>query len=184
MTNNILLAIILLTGSHLYIKAQEVLTAQDTKISFFSSTPIEDIEGISKTGASVIDITKGDIIFKVRNTSFQFEKKLMQEHFNENYMESEKYPFSEFKGKIDDPAKLKQNGTHYVNVSGILNVHGVAKSYSTKAKIVIQDGSINATCSFDVQTADHKIKIPSIVVKNIAEVMKVNITANYKPKPI
>lgn len=161
-------------------QAQQLLTCQDAHISFFSSTPLEDIEGVSTTGASAINSSSGEILFKVKNTSFQFKKKLMQEHFNENYMESEKYPLSEFKGKIDEPAKLAENGTHYLNVSGVLHIHGVAKNYHTKAKIVVSNGSVTATCSFDVRTADHKIKIPSIVVKNIAEVMKINVSANYK----
>ncbi|QNL49876.1 YceI family protein [Olivibacter sp. SDN3] len=183
MKKNTLLIMILITYC-LNCRAQQVLTCQDVLLSFFSSTPLEDIEGTSKTGASVINVSNGDIIFKVKNTSFQFEKKLMQEHFNENYMESEKYPLSEFRGKIEDAEKLAENGVHYLNVSGILTIHGVAKNYRTRAKMTVNNGLITATCSFDVRTADHKIKIPSILVKNIAEVMKVNISANYKNKPI
>lgn len=165
-------------------KAQQVLVCPQATISFFSSAPLEDIEGISKAGSSAINLKDGAILFKVKNTSFQFKKKLMQEHFNETYMESDKHPLSEFKGKIDDPDKLTQDGTYQVNISGILTVHGIPKNYTTQAKLTVNNGTISAICSFQVKTADHDIKIPSIVVKNIAEVIDVTISATYKTKTI
>lgn len=162
--------------------AQKTLVAKHAEISFFSNAPLEDIQAISKTAASALNISTGDIVFKVRNTSFEFDKKLMQEHFNENYMESDKYPLSEFKGKIEEPQKLNKNGTYIVDVSGTLLIHGVTKLYQTKAKIIVKDNILSATCRFNVKLADHKIKIPSIVGRNIAEVVNIDISARYKPQ--
>lgn len=153
---------------------------KDAQVTFFSSAPLEDIEATSKSGASALNMATGDILFKVRNTSFRFRKKLMQEHFNENYMESDKYPLSEFRGKILDAGKPERNGTYDVQVSGTLTVHGVAKTYNTTARIILRDSSLTAECSFDVKVADHNITIPSIVGKNIAEVVNVRVSAHYK----
>lgn len=157
-------------------------TSKDAQVSFFSSAPLEDIEAISKTGVSALNTTTGDIIFKVWNTTFQFEKKLMQEHFNENYMESERYPISEFRGKITDSKKLEKDGQYELNIAGMLNIHGIAKQYNTKAKIYVGNNTITAVCNFDVRLADHNIKIPSVVGKNIAEVVQVKITATFRQK--
>mgnify|MGYP001137837826 CR=1 FL=1 len=174
--------IILLTLCHQSLIAQNVLISNKAAVSFFSSTIVEDIEGKSAVGSSAIDAKTGDIIFKVPNTSFQFKKKLMQEHFNENYMESEKYPFSEFKGKLDRPIDLNSNGTYRANVVGKLTVHGVTKDYKTTADISVNNGTMTAKSVFKVKVADHNIKIPTLVFKNIAEIVEVRINALYQPK--
>lgn len=162
--------------------AQNIYISKSTSASFFSSTIAEDIEGKSTTGNSVLDIQSKNIIFKVSNTSFQFQKKLMQEHFNENYMESAQYPFSIFKGKIKEDIDLSKDGTYNVTVAGILSIHGVDKSYETKAVIVVDKGTISAKTVFKVKIEDHQIKVPSIVFKNIAEFVEVRISAVYQPK--
>jgi polyisoprenoid-binding protein YceI len=174
--------IILLVLCHDPLSAQNILISNKAAVSFFSSTIVEDIEGKSMMGSSAIDAKTGDIVFKVPNTSFQFKKKLMQEHFNENYMESEKYPTSEFKGKLDRPIDLNANGNYKVNVSGKLTVHGVSKDYRTTADISVNNGAVTAKSVFKVTVADHNIKIPTLVFKNIAELVEVRIKALYQPK--
>lgn len=161
---------------------QELLISKNASVSFFSSTVIEDIEAASIRANSVLDAGSGNIVFRVSNNTFQFHKKLMQEHFNENYMESEKYPYSEFKGKITDAVDLSKDGNYIVNVSGNLNVHGVTKPYQTKATITVNKGVTTAKATFRVRIEDHKIKIPSIVFKNIAEYVDVRVSAIYQPK--
>ncbi len=156
-----------------------ILVSRTAQVSFFSSAPLEDIQGISTLGASAINISTGDIIFKVRINTFQFEKKLMQEHFNENYMESEKYPTSEFKGKISDVAKLRKEGRYVNLVSGTLNIHGVTKRYETSVEFLVKGGEITAKASFPIKLADHQIKIPSVAWKKIAETVKVNLSADF-----
>src|SRR5436309_1609004 len=118
------------------IYAQDVLMTRNANVSFFSQTPVEDIRATNKTGASAINLKTGEIYFKVNITSFDFESKLMQEHFNENYMESDKYPCSEFKGKITDMADVSRPGTYNVNVDGKLTLHGVTKNYKVTAVII------------------------------------------------
>ncbi|RZK97803.1 MAG: YceI family protein [Pedobacter sp.] len=162
------------------VHAQDLLISKNAMVSFYSSTVLEDIEAKSTTGTSAINPKTGEMLFKVSNTSFKFPKKLMQEHFNENYMESEKFPFSEFKGKITGAYDVTKNGTYKVIVSGNLNIHGVSKPYSGPAELTVSDGSIAAKASFKVKIADHEIKIPSLVFKNIAEFVEVTIQAIYK----
>ncbi|MCX2486198.1 YceI family protein [Pedobacter sp. MR2016-24] len=162
--------------------AQNIFVSKATSITFFSSTPVEDIEGKSTTASSVVDIKSRNIVFKVSNTSFQFKKKLMQEHFNENYIESDKYPFSIFRGKITDDVDLSKDGSYTVNVEGTLDIHGVTKAYQSKANIVVAKGVITARTTIRVKIEDHQIKVPSIVFKNIAEFVDVRISATYQPK--
>lgn len=162
--------------------AQQVLIANNARVSFFSTTVLEDIEGKSSTGASVIDTQTGRIIFKVNNTSFQFKKKLMQEHFNENYIESDKYPVTDFKGTIKDPLDFAKDGAKTVSVEGVLNIHGVAKTYKVPATINVNKGVVTADAVFKVKIADHGIEIPKIVFKNIAEYVEVRIHAIYQAK--
>lgn len=180
MKNTILfIAFILISCS---VNAQQILICNNAKVSFFSSTIMEDIEGKSLNGGAVIDAKSGNLIFKVKNTSFQFKKKLMQEHFNENYMESDKYPLSEFKGTIKEPANLSADGTYKVTVEGNLNIHGISKVYKTQADLVISKGTLNANAVFKVKIADHGIEIPKLVFKNIAEYVEVRIQAIFLPK--
>lgn len=161
-------------------KAQQFLISKNAMVSFYSSTVLEDIEAKSNTASSALNPKSGDILFKVSNTSFKFQKKLMQEHFNENYMESEKYPYSEFSGKITGVFDITKNGTYPVSVSGNLKVHGVAKSYTVPAEIIVTNGNITGKATFKVKIADHAIKIPSLVFKNIAEFVEVKIQAVYQ----
>ncbi|MCZ4245444.1 YceI family protein [Pedobacter punctiformis] len=174
----LLLMAIVLIGTNCF--AQKPLISKNTNISFFSSTPVEDIQGINNTAISAIDVNTGEVLFKANNTAFQFKKKLMQEHFNENYMESEQYPVSSFNGKIMDKPDFNKDGTYTVTVSGTLNVHGVSKIYTTKATLIIKDKIVKASAAFKVKTADHKIKIPSLVITHIAEVMDIKVNATYQ----
>lgn len=166
------------------VKAQNILVSKNASVSFFSSTIVEDIEGKSNTGSSALDLKTGNILFKVNNTSFQFKKKLMQEHFNENYMESNIYPLSEFKGRITDQIDFSKDGSYTVSVEGTLMIHGVVKNCQTKATLIIDKGSISAKSVFKIKIADYHIKIPSIVFKNIAESVEVRISAVYQPTTI
>jgi len=153
---------------------------KNARVSFFSSAPLEDIEATSEYGASAMNTVTGDIVFKLKNSSFQFDKKLMQEHFNENYMESDKYPISEFKGKINNVNELNKQGKYDLIVSGTLDIHGVSKKYDAKVEFVVQEGMITAKTNIQVRLEDHNIKIPSIVGKKIAEIVKVSLSAVYK----
>lgn len=167
---------------NLPVKAQQIFLSKNAAISFFSSTPAEDIEGKSTAANSALDIKSHNILFKVSNTSFQFKKKLMQEHFNENYMESDKYPVSTFKGKINEDVDLSKDGSYSVTIDGTLDLHGITKAYVTKATLLVNKGIITAKTVFKIKIADHKIEVPSIVFTKIAEAVEVRISALYQPK--
>jgi polyisoprenoid-binding protein YceI len=174
------LTAVLLLAITLTAQAQ-IATSHDVAFSFFSKAPIEDISAESEEGVSALDTESKSIYFKVAIRTFEFEKSLMQEHFNENYLESHKYPFAEFKGKIKDDVKLSTDGTYQVTVQGDLTIHNVTKNYTVKGKLKVTGGKIAANATFPVQLADHKIKIPRILIKNIAEVVQVTVSANYAP---
>lgn len=161
-----------------FVSAQ-VLKTTNAKLSFFSKAPIEDIYAVSGKGLSAIDLSSGSIYFKVPIRSFEFAKELMQEHFNENYLESDKYPYAEFKGKFDRKIDLNSSGAQSVKVSGNLTVHNITRSYSVPAKITVKNGSLIAKSEFPVALVDHKVKIPRILIKNIAEVVLVTVSASY-----
>jgi hypothetical protein len=166
------------------VTAQNIYTSKNAAVSFFSGTVMEDIEGKSNTASSVLDLKSGNIIFRVANTSFQFKKKLMQEHFNENYIESDKYQFSVFKGKLVQVPDLSKDGNYNLSAEGSLDLHGVIKSYQTKVELIVNKGIISARSVFKVRIADHQIKVPSMVFKNIAEFVEVRVSAVYQPKTL
>jgi polyisoprenoid-binding protein YceI len=163
----------------LIIQAQ-VVTSHDVTLSFFSHAPLEDISAESKAGVSALDLDSKSIYFKVEINTFEFRKSLMQEHFNENYMESHKYPFAEFKGKLKDQVDFSATGTFPVTVEGELTIHNVTKRYTVKGELKVTEGEVAAQATFPVKVADHKIKIPRLVFKNIAEVVEVTVAAKYK----
>ena len=160
----------------------QVITSRNVTLSFFSSAPIEDIEAKSTDGVSAINLTSRSIYFKVPIRSFQFKKSLMQEHFNENYMESDKYPFAEFNGVINESVDFSKDGSYPVTAQGDLKIHGVSKHYTVNAKLFIAQGKITADSSFPVRLENHNVKIPRLVIKNIAEVVQVTVSVVYNSK--
>ncbi len=152
------------------------------EITFFSATPIENIEAVSNSASTVIDMSSGKIQWAVLIKSFEFEKALMQEHFNENYMESSKYPKAKFKGQLNDSSKvnLKTDGIYTVDVTGILEIHGIEKELTTTTTFEVSNGEIVAKCLLKVLVADFGIEIPSVVKDNIAKEIEIRIAGNYE----
>lgn len=159
----------------------QVFSTSSGAIGFFSSTPVEDIQAKSDKVLAVMN-AKREVAFSVSNTTFQFPNKLMQEHFNEKYMESEKYPTSTFKGKINEDIDLTKDGEHKVTVTGKLNIHGVEMDRTIPGTITVKDGVIHLVTDFKVKVADHKIEIPKLVLSKIAEEISVNVDAKLLPK--
>jgi polyisoprenoid-binding protein YceI len=165
--------------------AQNVYLATESQISFYSKAPLEDIEAVTTRATSALNGADGSIAFKVPIKTFEFPNKLMQEHFNENYMETEKYPEAQFAGKIVeiDRIDLKKPADYTVTVKGDMTIHGVKKPVETKGVLSIKpDGKIHANAKFPVAVADYNIKIPTMVVKKIAEVVEVRVNAVYAKK--
>lgn len=164
------------------ITAQDRFATRNGNISFFSSTPMENIEAHNRKVTSVYDATTGAVEFAVLIKAFEFEKALMQEHFNENYMESNTFPKATFKGKISGvtAADLKKAGTYPVEVSGDITIHGVAKPVSTKGTLTVDAaGIVKAVSEFSVKPEDHGIEIPGVVRGKIADKMKVTVALDY-----
>ncbi|RYY18399.1 MAG: YceI family protein [Chitinophagaceae bacterium] len=163
--------------------AQERYFTKTGTIRFFASTDLEDVEATNKIVTAVLDIKSGAIQFSAPMKAFEFRKGLMQEHFNENYVESNKYPNSTFKGKITNNADIKYGtpGTYVGNVEGDLTIHGVTKPVSAKARIVISQKDIEATTSFNVQVADYNISIPALVANKISKTVKIDVATKLEP---
>ncbi len=160
--------------------AQTSFTSKEIKVNIFSSTPLEDIKAQATNGVSVIVPKTKQVIFQIPIKGFTFSRSLMQEHFNESYMESDKYPTATFKGNLAEDVDFKNDGVYNVNVKGALNMHGITKDRTIKGVITVKNGKVSINSSFDVACADHDIKIPSLVFKKIAEVISVTVSGNYQ----
>ena len=165
------------------VHAQNYLTKNGT-ITFFSKTSMENIEAINSQVLSVLNAKNGELAFSVIVKGFLFKKALMQEHFNENYMESDTYPKSTFKGAITDISKVNftKDGTYPVSVKGDLTIHGVTKNTTTPGTVTIKAGKVSAAADFIVTLADYKISIPKVVENNISPTIKISVACDYMPK--
>lgn len=174
------LALILILGTGM-LQAQKYFT-KDGKISFFSDAPLEKIEAHNNKASSVLDAETGNLEFAVLIKAFHFEKALMQEHFNENYLESNKYPKATFKGTITnmDDVDFTSNGKYEAMVEGNITIHGVTKPLSTKAHLTVKDGEIHAVSNFELTVADFEIEIPKVVRDNIAKAVRVDLEIDYQ----
>ena len=164
--------------------AQAKYFTKTGKISFYSKSAMENIEAVNNKLMSVWDIENGQIEFAVLMKGFEFEKALMQEHFNENYVESDKFPKATFKGIVENSnaVSIAKNNTTNIKVSGNLTLHGVTNPVSTTATIIVKNGVISASCNFNILLQDYKISIPSIVSDKINK--KIDISINipvYQP---
>ena len=151
-----------------------------SSVHFFSDAPMEDIEATNLDGQSAIDLSTGEIVFSIPIKSFEFEKSLMQEHFNENYLESDKYPTATFQGKVTGFNK-DAGGWQEAKAKGSMNIHGEENELSVEGEVRIEEGSIEIKSKFPITLEDYKIKIPKVVFYNIAEVVEVTITFKYEP---
>jgi polyisoprenoid-binding protein YceI len=160
---------------------QDLYVCKNAAVTLYSKAPIEDIDARSDKGTSVFNATTGDLAFSVPIRSFKFDKAMMQEHFNENYLESDKYPQASFRGKLTDKVDVTKDGSYPVMASGIFDVHGVKQNRSIPGKLIVNNGAISLTAEFMVACKDHKIEIPTLVFHNIAETIRVQVSAAYSP---
>lgn len=160
--------------------AQPLLDRAGTA-SFFSEAPMEDIEAVNKEVLGAFDTEKGTLAVSILINKFRFDSSLMEEHFNENYLESEKYPKATFKGSIKDFANLDftNGGSFEAEATGEMEIHGVKKPLTTMVKFEASTNTLKASTTFEISIADHDIDIPTIVIKNIAEVVEVKAAFNF-----
>jgi polyisoprenoid-binding protein YceI len=152
------------------------------KVQFFSETPLENISAVNSNVSSLINTNTDSVFVRMKQTGFVFKNALMQEHFNENYMESTKYPLATFRGKINEKVDYTQDGVYPVTSTGKFALHGVEKMESIKGTLTVKDHTLHLKAELMVHTADFKIEIPKLVFSKIAEDIKVNMSADYKIK--
>jgi hypothetical protein len=155
-------------------------TAERGTVTFFSDAAIEDIEAVNNVVGSLFNATSGELVYIMKIRDFVFHKPLMREHFNEKYMESEKFPKATFLGKI---AGFKPNiaGEQKVRAIGKLTIHGVAKDIDVPGTAELSKGKVIMKSKFMVKLQDFNIKIPTLVWQNIAEEVEVQVDFIYKP---
>lgn len=160
-----------------FVSAQKYMTKNGT-IRFFSDGQTEKIEAFNHQVNSALDASTGNFVFKVLIKSFEFEKALMQEHFNENYMQSDQFPNSTFNGKVTNLKDINfaKDGVYKAVVEGDLTMHGVTNKVKTNGTFEVKDGKITGKSTFNVLLKDYNIAIPKAVVKNIAESVQIDVT--------
>ena len=163
--------------------AQKYIT-KNGSITFYSDGPLEKIEARNNQVNSALNTETGDFVFKVLMKSFVFEKALMQEHFNENYVESDKFPTAMFKGKITNLVDLEFSnpGTYDAKIEGDLTIHGIKQHIKEKGSFKISKDGIKGISKFYIVLDDYDISIPGAVTGKIAE--EIEITVDVKLKPL
>jgi len=158
-------------------QAQKYITKNGV-INFYSDTPMEKIEASNDQVNCALDLETGHMVFKVLMKSFEFEKALMQEHFNENYVESDTYPTATFKGSIVNYKDISFSvpGTYESQIEGELTMHGITNEVNESGEFIIgDDGKITGKSVFNIKLKDYKIKIPNAVVDNISEEIEIRV---------
>ena len=160
--------------------SQERYLTKNGAINFYSKAPMEDITADNNQVLSIVDASKGKMAISILMKSFLFEKALMQEHFNENYVESDKYPKATFKGDILNFDSINETAS-VQKVKGMLTIHGVTKEITIEANFTKTKDAILVDGSFIIEVDDFNIKIPAVVAKNIAKKIKVSFNFDHKP---
>ncbi len=165
--------------------AQKFFT-RDGKVKFDATvnSSLEEVEALSNSATCVLDAANGNIQWAVLIKGFKFEKSLMQEHFNENYLESSKYPKATFVGKITNlqDVNFASDGTYNAIVSGKMTIHGATKDISTNGALTVGGGNVKLNAGFNLALADYNISIPSLVSDKVAKEIKVLVDATLMPK--
>jgi len=163
--------------------SQEKYISRNGQIQFIASTPLETIDPVNNHVSCVLDTENGNLVFQMKMISFKFEKALMEEHFNEKYVESDKFPKSTFVGRVQNWDDFNWNGTEQnIVVKGKITIHGIEKEIIVKGVIETSKSTIFLSSSFDVIISDFGIEIPRLVRDKISETVKVEVNVTLKQK--
>ena len=173
----------LLMLASISVAGQSKYITKNGYIDFFSKSSMEDISAKNEQVSSIIDTESGKVVVAVLIKSFRFEKALMEEHFNENYVESGKFPKANFSGSIVDYRAeiFKEGAVTKVKVFGDLTIHGITKPITVESTIVITKDGITAESIFMIKLSDFDIKIPSVVKDNVSNDVRITVKLNYLP---
>jgi polyisoprenoid-binding protein YceI len=165
-------------------QSQDIYFTRTGRIDFHAGTSLEDIDAVNNEVASLLNVKTGELVFTVLVKSFHFKRALMEEHFNENYMESNQFPKASYKGKITQPALVKpgSNGTYSVVTEGELTIHGVTRKVTAPAKITVSNGKMTGQATFKILLADYNIQIPGVVAEKISKEAEIQVSCVYEPK--
>jgi polyisoprenoid-binding protein YceI len=160
----------------------QVYMTRNGNIKLSSDTPLESIRAENKDVEAAIDLKNRNIAFSLPLKSFKFTRSLMQEHFNEKYVESDKYPRSTFSGSFGETIPKGQDGSYPVKVRGKLTLHGVTRDVEIPGTFVRKGNVLTGTANFKLNPTDYKIRIPYIVRDKIEKetAIQVNIVCNQK----
>ena len=175
--------IILLAGAFVLINysfGQKIYFTKSGTVSFKAGTALEDIDALNKSATCVFDASTGSIQFMILIKGFEFKRALMMEHFNENYMESSKFPKAVFTGKIINPDKInfQKDGTYPATVKGVLELHGVKKEIEAAGTFKVSGENVLVNADFAIAMADYNIEIPGVVKNKIAPTAKISVNCN------
>jgi hypothetical protein len=181
MNTRILLSIFFLLLNK-YVCSQDIYSLKSSKVHFYAGTPMEDIEADNIKANSFVNIKTGDVIILIPIKEFKFKSSLMEEHFNENYMESEKFPKGEFKGKILEIEKydFSQPTIYKIKLQGTLTIHGVAKSTTIDGTISLVDKKLTGDTKFTIRLADYNIQRPQLLWEKLSETIEITSHFNYE----
>ena len=183
MMKKIIIAILVFSLFTSIVNAQGKFYTKTGKISIFSTTSVENISAVNKSSVCLLDSKTGDLQFAVLMKGFEFRKAKMQEDFNSDYVESSKFPKSEFKGQITNNSTVSysSNGAYNVNVKGKLTIHGIAKDVESAGSITVKDGKLVANSVFNILIADYNIKVPKMYMDNISKSIKITVDCTLEP---
>ncbi len=173
--------ILLLLFSNITI-GQKIFSTKKGNIAFEASIPgFEEVKAKSDEATCKLNIENGTFESSLLVKSLHSKLELMEEHFNENYVESTKYPTSIFKGKIQETIDFSKDGENKVTVKGTLDLHGVTKEIEATGTLTVKGQELIIASAFKIKIADYNIKVPSLYVQNIAELVDVKVNATLEP---
>ena len=172
--DNSLLLIIIFSFFNFSLEAQK-MTIKSSSISFFSDGLLEDITAVNTASQAILNLVDGAFVLRIPITSFQFPNQLMQEHFNENYLESDKFPVATFKGKLNRTFEMGRIINTTFEAQGELMIHGIAQERIILVDISDEKKGVKIQGKFDIALEDHDIEIPSLLFQKIAEIIAVDI---------
>ncbi len=179
----VLLTVVVALFATISATGQSKLVSSKSHIKFFSTTPAEDIEANNTTSVSTINPTTGEIVFSVSMQGFEFEKALMQKHFNsDKFLDTQTNPKAKLKAKITNLSEVdfSKDGTYEADVEGELTIKGVTKPVHEKGKITVKGGKVDASSKFNVTLADYGISfVKGKPSTNIAKTVEVTLQAEY-----
>jgi hypothetical protein len=159
----------------------DLYLSKNVRIALYSHALIEDIKAETSSGISVFNTTTGELNFSVNISSLKFDKAFMQQHFNSDYMESDKYPKAIFRGRLLEHVDITKDGVYHVNAAGEFTAHGVTRTRTIPGILTIKNGVVSMSSEFMVNCADHHVDIPQILFYHIAESVKISVSAIYNP---